>query len=933
MKKRNYIILACCCVVLFFNSCGSDEELRRDQIKRTIKPVQLESDTEKNETGQKGVKQESADTEPPAIVSDNPQEEATPSHADVCPGGHDGPCPGMPKDNANTPNLREAAPRPVEVPASYSELFKQYVEDRKNGKTSKIPDYSYAGYHRFEKPVPEVTPDSHRYFDVTEYGAVPDDQKSDRDAVLHALLAAHKHGGPSVVFFPPGNFRLFEKEDFGKAPIEITRSNIVIKGSGVDQTQLEFVESHLPARGLISFRSSSQKADYWRGDQSLPVDIIRQVDVYSVEVDDAATLEEGMRINLNPTVDPDSPALKEFFKPHKVPQGIFDRAQRKGGKLTDTFELHEVVEIDGNVVTFGEPIHLDFSIYDHFTVYRIDHTIEECGIEDLSLRGGWRGLFKHHNGTRYGEDYRMIEMDRVFNSWIRRLRITDYSFAIKFWLTGYNTISDVLLESNPGHLSIVSQSSYGNFFAYVREQNDTHHGLGVSRSGVNSVYYRCVQFESMEAHCGYPRATLYDMNEGGFKPRGGGATFFPMHDKGLTFWNWNVTRPGRFDFWPEGKRYGYFLLPVIVGLHGEPFEIPDKDTDLLAYESIGEKVEPESLFDEQLKHRLGQIPQWLTTASQAFEDVSRHSRIFISEPQNQSVESGQTRIKLRLKSGMDPSHVKSIELFTSNQSYWDGFKSMGEVSVRDLEKRIQFPHEGAWILKAKMTNSRGEISFSDPVTVYSGRSSRLKQVDVTEFAMIPSREKNKMYKDFVKKGGAEAARLPNSKVLKGLKSGESLYKVEAEYREELHQFYRSYGESEFKNLLDEKSAAVLFDDELDIPSRKVFGSQDTLVQVQLKSEQMINRMDIHWKSSVPEKGVRMELQTSSDAGAWHSFVNDDQLWEFSVARIGSTLIHESLPGEDKVTSIYFPKRRAKYVRLLMTGFPNDVTEIEFYGPK
>ena len=819
--------------------------------------------------------------------------------------------------------------------APKSSLFQQFVVARKLGQRHTLPDYSYAGYRRSERAVPEVTAASHKAFDVTAFGAVADDGKSDRDAVLAALAAAHRHDGPAVVLFSPGTYLLSEKADLGKPPIVINRSHIVLKGSGVAKTSLVFTESPLFGKPLIQIRSSSGKSDYWRGDRMLPGKVVKQLDLFAVEVSDPSGMEPGMQVNLNARMIAQSPSTKEFFAPHEVPKGIFER---HGGKLTDIFELHVIQSVVGNKVTFAEPIHLEVPYHEEIVIRALDNTVEECGIEDLSLVGNYRHQFKHHSGARFGEDYRMIALDHVFHSWVRRVRFVDYSQAIRTWLCGFNTFSDILLEGNAGHMSITSSSSYGNFFAYIREYADTHHGLGVSRSGVNSVFLRCVQYASMEAHCGYPRATLYDLNEGRFTPRGGGAKFFPMHDKGLAFWNWRVTEPGTFDFWPLGKAYGYFLRPVVVGLHGEPFEIPDQETDLAAYESPGTPVTPDSLFEAQLADRLGALPEWLHEASESFERVSRHSGLRIQEPTDHSTHplGRPIKVDLALRPGMDQKHVVKAELLASNTSRWDGFQPVGNTDGSRLRIPFAPPQAGVWVLKAKLTNSRGEISFSDPVTIYCGKPSNAEPVAIAKASMIPGKKKAALYGDFKRKGGGEAGTLKGSKVLAAKPEDAPTHTIEQDYAKELQAFYRRYGQDEMKAIVDSPEntteAALFFDGDLSVASGKLYDWRGTLVQAQFPAKRRINRLEIHWQNGVPGNPIRLELQTSNQLpDCWYSVVNDEPLWEPSVVRIGGTLIRQPLPGK-RVSTLYFPERNVQAVRLLFTSCPNEVTELRFYGP-
>lgn len=819
--------------------------------------------------------------------------------------------------------------------AEVAPVFESFVSAQEDGGSALIPDYSYAGYHRSERPLPEVTRDSYEFFDVTRFGAIADDDRSDRDAVLEALKAAHKHSGPAVVFFPPGVFLLNEESDLGKPPLEITGSDIVLKGSGAWKTTLRFNEAPLFGQFLLNFRSSSGKDDYWRGDRRLPGKIVEQVDAFTVKVSDVSGLTRGMRVNLNANLDVDLPSTADYFLPHEIPEGV---KQRHGGNINDIFELHEVKSITDDLVTFAEPIQLDIEYFQDIGFFSIENMVEECGIEDLALVGGFYQQFKHYNASRFCEAYRMLKLDHAFNCWGRRLRIANYSYAMQVWMSGFNTFKDILLEGNAGHLSISAMMSYGNLFAFIREYTDTHHGLGVARSAANSVFLRCVQYANMEAHCGWPRATLYDLNEGRFNPRGGGARFFPHHDKGLTFWNWNVTEPGSYDFWPDDRAYGSFMPPVVVGLHGEEFELIDPEKNLLVFESYGEPVEPESLFEAQLALRLGELPDWLRSASESFEAVSRYSRVQISAPKKYSEFSSRSPIPvvLSVPEGMDPAHIERVNLLASSTSLWNGFHVVPKTDPKSMVVEFNPPHDGVWVLRAQLVNSLGEASISEPITVFSGSRSSLRSLPVAGASMIPGKGKAKLHADFVSKGGAGARVIPDSKALADRKDGEAYYLFEKEYVAELQDFYKHYNKEVMRPVVESpenvKLAKVLFDGNKHEASGVIYHYMDTMIQAWFDWPRKVNRLDIHWKNRAPSKPVRLEILTSNDyPECLYTVANDEPLWEFSVGRMGGTLVKEVFDGED-LTTLYFPEREVRAVRLLLAGVSGEITELEFFGP-
>ena len=116
----------------------------------------------------------------------------------------------------------------------------------------------------------------------------------------------------------------------------------------------------------------------------------------------------------------------------------------------------------------------------------------------------------------------------------------------------------------------------------------------------------------VEMHGGQPRATLLDCSAGAFKKgsQGGSPEALPNHLADLTIWNYDSTNAlsGEFTWWYGGWR---FLPPIIVGLHGEASGVTFPDGSYVVDSSRGQQVEPRSLYEAQLKLRLGYVPAWL----------------------------------------------------------------------------------------------------------------------------------------------------------------------------------------------------------------------------------------------------------------------------------------------------------------------------------
>ncbi|HET8829399.1 MAG TPA: glycosyl hydrolase family 28-related protein, partial [Pelobium sp.] len=85
-----------------------------------------------------------------------------------------------------------------------SPLWKDFEEAKAKHQIPVLPDFSFAGYHFSERPLPNLL--NHKYFDVTQFGAIPNDDKFDDEGIQKAINTAQEYNKPAVVFFPSGKF-------------------------------------------------------------------------------------------------------------------------------------------------------------------------------------------------------------------------------------------------------------------------------------------------------------------------------------------------------------------------------------------------------------------------------------------------------------------------------------------------------------------------------------------------------------------------------------------------------------------------------------------------------------------------------------------------------------------------------------------------------
>lgn len=90
----------------------------------------------------------------------------------------------------------------VAFSATEAQASLDYNQKRAAGQMgdSLLLDFSYAGYHFSEQPIPDVS--VWNTIDITSYGVVADDAGFDDAAIQSAISAAEAYGVPTVVYFP-----------------------------------------------------------------------------------------------------------------------------------------------------------------------------------------------------------------------------------------------------------------------------------------------------------------------------------------------------------------------------------------------------------------------------------------------------------------------------------------------------------------------------------------------------------------------------------------------------------------------------------------------------------------------------------------------------------------------------------------------------------
>ena len=477
-----------------------------------------------------------------------------------------------------------------------------------------------------------------------------------------------------VIYFPAGDYVLHNDDDNTRdeskqkdavdsknnnvsSGIEIYGGNFVIKGDGPDKTRLIMETPNLPTSIsnlssspiLLAIKHTNGPNNAGNSPKLASVTENAKRGDFTVKVSGTTGISSGQWVQLRlrsgdrelvkKEIGPI--ALNENWAIAKAPISINQSSDDLYGvKIT---EFHQVKSVSNGKITFYEPIMHDIDIKYNDTEgweIRTYKYLENVGIEDLSFVGNALDGYAHHGeghaeqakvGWQYDGAYKPLLLQRVVNSWVRNVHFESVSEALTFAESANSSAYDIRISGKRGHSAVRSQGSSRVFIGKVRDEsagNDVYgkscqgqfHGCGVSKPSVGTVLWNVTWGNDacFESHATQPRATLIDNCSGGlvYYRAGGDENEVPNHLGDLTLWNLNVTgtdsHASNFAWWSDSDTWWKIFPPIVVGTHGMNVKFSGKEQQQVTYEeSTGMKVSPESLYEAQLRERLGYVPGWL----------------------------------------------------------------------------------------------------------------------------------------------------------------------------------------------------------------------------------------------------------------------------------------------------------------------------------
>lgn len=468
---------------------------------------------------------------------------------------------------------------------------------------SRLPDFSYAGYGRGERPLPAVEPQ----VSVKDFGARGDGQTDDTAAFRRAVQEA----AGRAILVPAGKYVITDL-------LTIQASRTVLHGEGPDRSVMYFpkpLEEIKPNPGATT--SGRPTSNYsWSGGfievrGSLSNRLLSEITAPArrgdaeLVVNHADRLQVGDDVRLALRDTPDNSLARHVYAEDSGP------VENLEGRLTATFLARVVaVEAGSGRVRLDRPLRWDVRLDWKPQLFSAASSVEEVGIENLAFEFPVTPYEGHF--TEVG--YNAIALRGVRNCWVRNVAIRNADSGI--FANGHNvTLTGVVVESNrraepsrnnTGHHG-VTLSGTDCLLTDFDFRTRFIHDITVTRGSAGNVTMngRAVDL-ALDHHRYGPHANLYANLDAGQGSRlfqsGGGAKLGWHCGAWQTFWNIRTERPQR---WPgAGSREPWSCnLINVVGLRTE--ESSTLDPTGRWFEAIQpDQLAPANLYQAQLARRL-----------------------------------------------------------------------------------------------------------------------------------------------------------------------------------------------------------------------------------------------------------------------------------------------------------------------------------------
>jgi hypothetical protein len=459
----------------------------------------------------------------------------------------------------------------------------------------RLPDYSYAGYHSGEEPIPDVSVAANL---KTDFGAAGNGVTDDTNALKNAISSTNS----GAILIPAGTYIISDR-------INIAKNNIVLRGegSGTSGTILRFTKSLADVTGNTSPWCYGQGGMIWIGQIGGSAVGSKLASVTSgasrcdttLTLSGTAGISAGQYVVLKMTDASDQSLMRHLHDDRVEPGTCNGQSIRWPVK---------VKSVSGSTIELEQPLRFDVRTNWGPGIYQYNPT-KEVGVENIRIE--FPDLQAASHLAEKG--YNPLVFGGALNCWARNLIIKNADNGPDFnSVTKCCTVADVKHTAFSGRKH--SSGHYGHHgFSFDTDAHDNMltdfeinyyiHDVTVNHKASGNVIRNGIG-ENMcfDHHKDAPFANLFcNINIGtGSRPYSGSgnACAGPRSGAWETFWNITYNEVGKklylFTEFPTGN-----LVPGRTNI---------TDTNTVVWSETIDNITPEDLYLSQLERRLGSSP-------------------------------------------------------------------------------------------------------------------------------------------------------------------------------------------------------------------------------------------------------------------------------------------------------------------------------------
>lgn len=455
---------------------------------------------------------------------------------------------------------------------------------------SRLPYFSFSGYHFGEKPIPTVREQS----DVTQFGARGDGTTDCTDAFRKAI----EETTDGAITIPPGRYVI-------TGIINIRKSNVVLRGAGPGKTVLLIPKSlqQIAPKKMGTGKSSGKRPYSFSGafidirgnDKSTP---LAKVAVPAKRGETVLTLSATPKVKRGQLV-------RLLMKNH-ADLGKYLHAGGGAGRATAKEAKHyvdwvaRVVSVAGRKVTLDRPLRVDVRLAWSPELHTFEPGLSEVGIEDLTFE--FPGVKKKPHLKEEG--FSAIQFRGATHSWVRNVVVIDCDNAINVIGSRFCQFENIVIKAarrqgTTGHHALWVRFTQECLFTDFRVETPFHHDLTVEGLAHGNVFRNgSGQKINLDHHRNAPYENLFSNINVGNPGRLWHSTGRP--DRGPhsgvreTFWNihWKSGNPPKVANWP------------LINYVGKTSSKGRQEQTGSWIEALGGPVTPQDLYEAQFQKRM-----------------------------------------------------------------------------------------------------------------------------------------------------------------------------------------------------------------------------------------------------------------------------------------------------------------------------------------